>query len=42
MEVEHLIDFRTDASSKIPLEMLKAMSEAKVGDDVFDDDPTAH
>jgi threonine aldolase len=26
----------------MPLDMLKAMSIAKVGDDVFEDDPTAH
>jgi len=36
------IDLRSDSESRMPKEMLKAMSQAKVGDDVFNDDPTAH
>lgn len=42
MENKQLIDFRSDVLSKAPEGMLKAMSEAVVGDDLFGDDPTTN
>lgn len=41
-ENTNFVDFRTDAGSVSPTEMIKLMSQAEVGDDVFDDDPTAN
>lgn len=37
-----MIDFRSDTVTKPSLEMRKAMLEAKVGDDVFMEDPTVN
>lgn len=42
MEKKEFIDFRSDVLSKAPEGMLKAMSEAEVGDDVYGDDPTTN
>ena len=38
---EPFIEFRSDTFSRAPEEMLKCMVEAEIGDDVFEDDPTA-
>ena len=35
-----IIDFRSDTVTKPTVGMLKAMMEAKVGDDVFGEDPS--
>lgn len=37
-----LADFRSDTVTKPTAAMLKAMSAAAVGDDVFQDDPTVN
>jgi threonine aldolase len=37
-----LIDLRSDTVTRPTAAMRKAMAEAEVGDDVFDDDPTVH
>lgn len=37
-----MIDLRSDTVTRPTKEMLKAMSEAEVGDDVFSEDPTAN
>jgi threonine aldolase len=37
-----MIDFRSDTVTRPSPAMRKAMAEAEVGDDVFDDDPTVH
>ena len=37
-----MIDFRSDTVTRPSLEMRSAMAEAKVGDDVFGDDPTVN
>ncbi|MHB8460466.1 MAG: GntG family PLP-dependent aldolase [Candidatus Limnocylindrales bacterium] len=39
---DHRIDLRSDTVTKPTDEMRRAMAEAEVGDDVFDDDPTVH
>ncbi len=36
------IDFRSDTVTRPTAGMIKAMSAAPTGDDVFDDDPTVH
>jgi threonine aldolase len=36
------IDLRSDTVTVPTAEMLKAMSEAPVGDDVYNEDPTIH
>src|SRR5215467_2073211 len=36
------IDLRSDTVTRPTAGMRKAMAEAEVGDDVFDDDPTVH
>ncbi len=36
-----MIDLRSDVVSRVPDKMRQVMYEAEVGDDVFDDDPTA-
>lgn len=42
MEKSKFIDFRSDVVSQPPEAMLKAMTQAEVGDDVFGDDPTTN
>ena len=37
-----IIDLRSDTTTRPTPEMRRAMSEAEVGDDVYDDDPTIH
>src|SRR5689334_14477296 len=37
-----LIDFRSDTVTRPTPAMLQAMTNARVGDDVLDDDPTVH
>ena len=37
---DHYIDFRSDTVTLPTDEMLDAMRNAKVGDDVYEDDPT--
>src|SRR5437016_11242433 len=37
-----VIDLRSDTTTRPTLEMRRAIAEAEVGDDVFDDDPTVH
>ena len=37
-----LIDLRSDTTTRPTPEMRRAIAEAEVGDDVFDDDPTVH
>ena len=37
-----MIDLRSDTVTRPTPAMLKAMTEAELGDDVFDDDPTVH
>jgi len=37
-----LIDLRSDTVTQPTPEMRRAMANAEVGDDVFDDDPTVH
>src|SRR5215467_5209080 len=37
-----VIDLRSDTTTRPTLEMRRAMAEAEVGDDVFDEDPTVH
>ena len=37
-----IIDFRSDTVTRPSNEMLKFMMEARVGDDVFGDDPTVN
>ena len=37
-----MIDLRSDTVTRPTPDMLKAMTEADLGDDVFDDDPTVH
>ena len=38
----HLIDLRSDTVTKPTQEMRQAMVQAKVGDDVYDEDPTVN
>lgn len=38
----HVIDLRSDTTTRPSPEMRRVISEAKVGDDVYDDDPTIH
>jgi threonine aldolase len=40
--VTHVIDMRSDTVTKPGPEMRRAMAEAEVGDDVFEDDPTVN
>ena len=40
--MNHIIDLRSDTVTKPSKEMRKVMAEAKVGDDVFGDDPTVN
>src|SRR5229473_4265697 len=37
-----VVDLRSDTVTRPTPEMRRAMAEAEVGDDVFDDDPTVH
>ena len=39
---KHIIDLRSDTVTRPTEEMREFMSKAKVGDDVFDEDPTIH
>lgn len=40
--MHNTIDFRSDTVTQPPAEMLEAMMQARVGDDVFGDDPTVN
>jgi threonine aldolase len=42
MAAERTVDLRSDTVTRPSAEMRRAIAEAEVGDDVYDDDPTVH